>query len=103
MLSNDVTQAINSLTQIRETLNFKMRSNCQDEYLVSTCNAIDLAIQNLNEYKQNRFTLQRVCSKIAIYLPLINVINMLVNFSIKILEKLYFLYFTGLSNTKALD
>jgi len=87
MLSDDVTQTINSLTQIREALNLKMGINNQDEYLIKTCYAIDLAIQNLNKYKHNRFTLQRFCAVIAIYLPLFNVISMLGNFFVKMLGK----------------
>lgn len=85
MLSNEVTQTINSLAQIRDTLNFKMKIKGQDEYLLKTCNAIDLAIQNLNEYKQNRFIFQRIFSSTAKYLPLFNIISILINLGKKLL------------------
>ena len=85
MPSNEVTQTINSLAQIQDTLNFKMKIKGQDKYLIKTCNAIDLAIKNLNEYKQNRFIFQRIFSITAKYLPLFNIISILINIGKKLL------------------
>ena len=85
MSSNEVTQTINSLAQIQDTLNFKMKIKGQDKYLIKTCNAIDLAIKNLNEYKQNRFIFQRIFSITAKYLPLFNIISILINIGKKLL------------------
>ncbi len=82
MQFDNFTKEINLLTQIRDSLNSRMRNTKQDEYLIKSCNAFDSAIQNLSEYNQNGFPFQRIYSNIAKYLSLFNLMNTLVNLGI---------------------